>query len=142
MANKLQDPVFGELTWDDKYRWWTGKVQLNPDLSFKLYLHEYPKDASEDIAPYHRYFEFLCQNEAAAREYAAQELLGVYNDHWRGDGPILTKEEFCRKMEPDSIGFYESDNADFYYLSKELFGEHTIVVAVESGVFVYADFEG
>lgn len=142
MGNKLQDPIFGELIWDEKYHWWKGEARIAPDMRFDVYLYEYPKDASEDIATYHRFFELLRQNEAAAREYAAGELLDNYNDNWSGDDPPISKEEFCRRMKPESIGFFDEKEADFHY-GGDLFGEHTIIVALnDEGVFTYADFEG
>lgn len=143
MENNIQDAILGELIWEEKHRWWKGKARINSDLPFKVYLFDYPKDASEDLEPYRRFFETICRNEARAREFAAEELLGVYNDNWSGSDNPIAKEEFCRRMQPESIGFYDSTEADFYYVGEDLFGEHTIVITInESGDFTYAEIEG
>lgn len=144
MENKIQDPILGELIWEEKHRWWKGKVRINSDLPFKIYLMDYPQDASEDLEPYRRFFEIICRNEAAAREFAAEELLETYNDYgWGDDDEILTKEEFCHRMKPESIGISDDAGEADYYYGGDLFGEHTIIVAINaSGIFTYASFEG
>jgi hypothetical protein len=142
----IQDEILGELFWEEKHRWWKGEARLNSDLPFKIYLFEYPKDKSESIEPYQRFFETICRNEPKAREFAADELLAVYNENWNGSDKPITKEEFCRRMRLESIGIYDiydGADADFHYESEDLFGEHTLVVTInESGVFTYAEIEG
>jgi hypothetical protein len=139
----IRDEILGELIWEEKHRWWKGEARLNSDLSSKIYLYEYPKDKSESLEPYRRFFETICRNEQKAREFAAGELLAVYNENWNDLNEPITKEEFCRRMRLESIGFYEITDADFHYESEDLFGEHTIVVSINnSGIFTYAEIEG
>lgn len=141
---KIHDPVFGELIWDNKVHWWKAEARLDSDFPFAVYLIDYPKEADKDIEPYRRFFEMVRQNESAAREFAAEELLDKFNQYW-SNGETITKEEFCRRMEPHSISISEYDDgeAEYNYIGEDLFGEHTICVSLnKSGVFTYASFEG
>ncbi len=144
IKKKINDPVFGELIWDEKYHWWKADARANSDFPFAVYLTDYLGEADDDIEPYRRFFEIVRQNEPAAREYAAQELLEIYNENW-SNNEFITKEEFCRRMEPESVSFseFDAEEAEFHYTGEDLFGEHTIIVAMtKSGVFTYASFEG
>lgn len=144
VERKIQDPVLGELIWNEKYHWWKAEARSDSDFPFAVYLMDYPVEAVEDLESYQSLFKILRQNEPAAREYAAQELLDVYNTHW-SNNEFITKEEFCRRMIPESVilSKYDADESEYQYTGEDLFGEHTIVVSMtKSGVFTYACFEG
>ena len=38
MENKIQDPVFGDLVWEEEYDWWKGKAELRSDLIVEINL--------------------------------------------------------------------------------------------------------
>lgn len=72
-----------------------------------------------------------------AIELICQEYLPLYNDEWRNDDPVLSKEEFCDKLTLLSILFLEDTAVDFFYDEAGMFGNHTLVAQMYNG----ADFE-
>src|SRR5690348_17153926 len=101
MEDKFQDPIFGELCWEDAYNWWTAQVELEPGITIQTYLCGDPDQISEDIIQFRKIFENFRQNEAKARICAAQQLCETHNESWlQEDEEEITEEEFCRRIQP------------------------------------------
>lgn len=140
----IQDKVFGELNWEEKYNWWKGKFLLQPNLEIDVRLDGVKAEIAANITQFQLTFEKFCINEPNARIYAAEKLLKIHNDSWRDDDEeIVTTQEFCQGIKPESIIIYDELNAEIYYQDDDLFWGHVIIVSIdENGEFSDATIAG
>ena len=144
MAELIIDESLGALRWDEQLQWWEGKIQLDSDTPFTLYLF-----ARSDITPdrtiteeCRKAVERIVGSEAKCRKYAAKELLDIHNSEWN-DGPPTSSDEFARRLTVDSIEVHESGYSEIHFGDGGLFWDHGIGVRLrESGEFQEAVVEG
>ncbi len=144
MADTITDELLGVLTWNDGLQWWEGRLQLDSDTPFTLYVF-----ARSSFAP-DRAITDECRtaikriigSEAECRMYAANELLDIHNSEWN-DGSPTSKEAFARRLTPDSVEVHESGYAEFHFGDGGLFCGHGVGVRLRaSGEFQEAVVEG
>ncbi len=71
----------------------------------------------------------LAETDAAARAYAAEEMLELKNDVWSDDDePDISAKEFAARMDLNSLTLGAGGDATFWYADGDLFGGHTICV--------------
>jgi hypothetical protein len=70
-----------------------------------------------------------------ARQRAASDLLGVYNDEWRADGvPVLTAAELEARLCPAEIALYADRQVEIRLVAEgDLFSGHDVEVSVAPG---------
>jgi hypothetical protein len=79
----------------------------------------------------------------ALRQFASEELLDVYTDHWAdADEPPMDRETFVTKLAEPEIALDAIGKAHVYFQDGDLFWGHTIVVRVEGITPVDAFIEG
>lgn len=77
-------------------------------------------------------FEFAGR-EAAARAYAASQLLPLKNESWLGDGDRpVTEGQFRARMVLDGIHVHGDRSVTWYFRDGDLFAGHWIVVSMDA----------
>ncbi len=144
MADSITDESLGELRWNEQLEWWEGKIQLDSDMPFTLYVF-----ARSDFTP-ERAITEKCRaaikrisvSEAKFRMYAAKELLEIHNSEWN-DGAPTSVDEFAKRLTADTVEVHESGYAEIHFGDGGLFWDHGVGVRLrESGEFQEAVVEG
>jgi uncharacterized protein (TIGR03067 family) len=126
----IEDPVLGQLTWDDNYDWWEAQVKLKPERAVDV--HVEPADEQDDVtavAGGREFIRWLRRHEPAARRFAAAELLDTHNGAWNEGEPISARG-FADRMTLESVGIDADGGASLYYHDGDLFWGHCIIVSV------------
>ncbi len=144
MENKFQDPIFGELVYEEKYGDWRCEVESYPSQTVAVNLSgNRAQQVLENIERYRQTFQNILQNELMARVFAADKLLKIYNESWRDEEGELALSEFCQRIRPRRIVIEEDQCADIYYDDDDLFLGHVINVRIdENGNFADAQIAG
>ena len=139
----IDAPDLGRMTWADNYDWWLTQLEIMPGLVIDAYVT--PVEGQSDmeaITVLQEFTRWLRLNEQSAREFAAAQLLGNYNDNWNDDAPI-TPEAFVKLLRLESVGVDPGQGAELFCEDGNLFGGHCIIVSVnENREFVDADIAG
>jgi hypothetical protein len=103
----------------------------------------YLKDGAptEQAAAYYiRLFEGLDD----LRQFAAEQLLGIYNSAWSDDDePPMDQETFVTKLVNPAIVLYDdAGKACVYFDDSDLFGGHGIEITVEGATPAHANLVG
>jgi hypothetical protein len=143
MKPTLLDTVLGELTYNERLAWYKGQVTFEPLGPFAVALSTESTD--EVDAMLHNAGQFvrdIVTIDQRARDYAAEALLDLYNDEWR-EGPILSQEDFIRRLTLESVTFYPDGSIEMLYDDGDLFWDHVVIVsAVRGPRFTGADIAG
>ena len=127
----IQDPVLGQLTWNDNLDWWEGQVELRPDLKVMLHIEPGEERGDAEIAAAGRQLlAWVREHEPRAREFAAAELLDTHNDHWNDEQPI-SAGMFVDNMTLESISCYSGGSVELLYHDGDLFWGHCIIVSTD-----------
>ena len=144
MADSITDESLGVLNWNEQLEWWEGKIQLDSETPFTLYIF-----ARSDLTPNRTItdecraaIERIANREAEYRKYAATELVDIHNSEWN-DGPPTSNADFANRLAPDSVEVHESGYAEIHFGDGGLFWDHGVGVRLrESGEFQEAVVEG
>jgi hypothetical protein len=137
---KITDPQFGELTFDERIKWWEGRVTISAG-TFELYIHT-PRENSDAITDNARItFKQIEDLEKAAKEFSAADLLKVFNTTWN-DGDAITASEFMKRLKPSAIQLWPNGNAEISYGDGGLFEGHEIGARYRGGKFIEAVVQG
>ena len=144
MVDSITDETLGELRWNKEFEWWEGKIKLDSDAPFTLYLF-----ARSDFTPDRTITEEcrtaikrIIGSEAEYRVYAAKELLDIHNSEWN-DGPPTSIDEFANRLTADTVEVHESGYAEIHFGDGGLFWDHGVGVRLrKSGEFQEAVVEG
>lgn len=127
---ELTDPVVGKLTLNKSIDQFEGSIAwFGKQIGLKI-----PVDESGDPSDSLRTAKVLLANmeswAAKVTDYAAANLLELKNDSWldEGEQPI-TREEFIRRMQLESITAYPEGAFEFWHHDGDLFWGHSILVS-------------
>jgi hypothetical protein len=129
----LKHPLFGKLTLDRGLGAYKGKARVGGG---KLeVLVSVPSGADPSAHP--RYIEKAAASltrglgKTRERERALVDcLLDLYNDIWRGKGPVLKARGFLSRITLDGATLHENGSLTLYHRDGGLFRRHTIEVRV------------
>jgi len=144
MADVFTDDLLGELRWDEQLEWWEGKIRLDSNKPFTLYVFARDDLISDRIITEEcrKAIVRIAESEAQCRAYAAKELLDIHNSEWN-DGPPISTDEFIRRLAADSVEVHESGYAEIHFGDGGMFSDHVIGVRLrENGDFQEAVVEG
>jgi hypothetical protein len=138
----LDHPVLGRLTYEDAHNWWAGQVELRPgtwiDFSLSTWTGTAPTVEIEELL--RRGVDFLMwarQIEPAVQARIADELFGTYNEAWAseevGGQGQMSREQFQKHIEPNSIDFHADGSAYWYFSDGDLFAGHWIEIRISAG---------
>lgn len=130
------DSIFGTLTFDRQFNWYTGKVMWNG----KSVTLDLSVDGPENIEPSLQVARALWEDQVTwdsrISDYAVQELLQLKNEDWLGDEDDdeepeeeVTPEQFKDRMRLESISISSDGEFEFWHDDGELFFGHSILVS-------------
>ncbi len=126
-----QDPIFGELTWEDHLEWWTGQVTVTPDHSIQVALST-PEDGLETLlGQAHPLLAHIRQEEADLRQATAEALLELYNTAWN-EGPAIDGARLAACITLQAVTFYPDGSAELFYDDGDLFAGHMLLVSLDA----------
>ena len=129
MSDSINDETLGTLTWNNEFEWWEGKIKLDSVTPFVLYVfarHDFTSDreiTEESRMAVNR----IATSEAEYRAYAANQLCDIHNSEWN-DGPLISEDEFARRLVPDTVEVHESGYAEIHFGDGGLFWDHGVGV--------------
>ena len=130
--------TLGDLTYDEKMEWYEGLFQ--DDISqknIKLYIYHTTPKKLEKLLNFaqvqmrqHVYRAMLLAME--------EEMITLKNEVWLGEDeetkeeePLVSTEEFRRRISVDAITFYDDGSCEIYCNDDDLFFGHTIQISVD-----------
>ncbi len=85
----------------------------------------------------------IIANITAAKDFAAEKLIGTYNDSWIDENhDELNSAKFARILGKPTIMIYEEGAAALYFPDGDMFGGHSIEVSYDHGKFKNANIVG
>lgn len=127
----ISDPVFGDLTWDSKYRWWQGKFVSDLEEEFSITVdapsdtETHPTDDQRDA------FQAVAPRLVNLKRLAIFDYLPDFNAYGVVDEPY-TEEELSKEMVPDDI-HVEADltvTISWVDTPNEILGGHALTARV------------
>jgi len=126
-----QDPVFGELTWEDHLEWWTGQVEVAPGQTLQVALST-TQEGLETLLPKARpLFSRLWREEAELRRATAEALLELYNTAWN-EGPAIDGARLAACITLQAVTFYPDGSAELFYDDGDRFAGHILLVSLDA----------
>ena len=122
----MHDPAFGRLAWDPLLGCWLGGIDWPPGLHTEVAIWPRDGDTAAAIRQARAGLAWLQRHEADARRTVAEQMAGVYNNAWRGDGEPVPPAQFASRIELVRIGFEADGDLLLSYGAGELFGGHVI----------------
>ena len=144
MSDSIKDETLGTLAWNNEFEWWEGKIKLDSDTPFVLYVFVRPDFTSDrEITEECRMaVNRIVTSEAEYRVYAANQLCDIHNSEWN-DGPLTSEEEIARRLVTDTVEVHESGYAEIHFGDGGLFWDHGVGVRLRpTGEFQEAVVEG
>ena len=124
MHQPILDPVFGILSWDERYLAWVGRVDWSPSLQPEV-LVALDRDGSGDLAAIHDSWNWVRANEPTIRRQVIDEVLHECNEEYRPESPA-TREELMASIELHQIRLEDNKSLRILYNDGYLFGGHVI----------------
>jgi hypothetical protein len=131
------DAVLGALTINPEY----GEIHAaSGDISFIL--------ESQEAIPHARHVvSNLGDFAAAAKAFAATQLLSIKNETWideddDGNAIIVSAEEFQNRMTLESVSINADSSTSFFFADGDLFYGHSIVVDHDGKAWTEASTAG
>ena len=135
LALKLQEPVtfedsrFGTFTFDLRIEWYEAKTSW---LSSTILLHLKGDEVEHVMLALKQAYLLWDSKELWGEriaDYAAAELLDLYNGNWRPEEePELSAEQFKSMIKLESISVNETGRFEFWYEDGNLFASHAILI--------------
>jgi hypothetical protein len=133
MSKSLNHPILGKLTFDGDLDWWGTKVKLQDELSIDLHIAvDRPKLTPQDLDRAVEFLDWARKNESDCREWVANGLLDIYNEHWAEEEDRLDRSRFIERIVPQSLVLNNEDGSGvWYYDDGDLFAGHAIALFIE-----------
>lgn len=132
MSKSLNHPILGKLTFNRDLDWWETKVTLQDELSIDLCISvDRPELTSQELDRAVEFLDWARKNESDCREWIADGLLDIYNDHWAEEEDCLDRSGFIERIMPQSLILNEDGSGIWYYNDGDLFAGHTIELFIE-----------
>lgn len=120
---------YGVLAFDESVQWFEGVVRAGETEVRAALDTAVREEAIGRLPRLAELLDRLAQTDAAARLYAAEELLELKNDFWLNDDEEeVSEESFVARMELESLTLGADGAATLWYADGDLFGGHTICV--------------
>ena len=87
VAQPIDDPDLGRFTWDQRYKFWLGGIEVPKGNPAYLTLHVGPEERDRAVALARETATRLGTVEAEARRFAAAELLKDQRSAWAANQP-------------------------------------------------------
>lgn len=139
---QIIDNEFGQLIWNSGFDWWEGSIRPSSSDPFVLYI--FSRDSPDKIITNEARAALakLRNLESVCRDFAASQLLDIYNQEWSDCGAIES-DEFARRLTTDAIEVHESGYAEVHFGDGGMFWGHGVGVRIqEDGNFQEAVVEG
>jgi hypothetical protein len=99
VADTLEDPDFGHLTWDGLLNCWLGGIDLHPNDHVEITVSGTDADRFMGFQAARDSLAWLRLHEPLARRQVAAEMVALYNDCWTDEDEPVTAEEFGSRIE-------------------------------------------
>ena len=128
----------GELKYDEKMEWYEGLFRDDiTQKDIKLYLYHTTPKKLEKLLNFAQ--AQMCQHVYRAMLLAMEEeMITLKNEVWLGEDeetkeeePLVSTEEFRRRISVDAITFYDDGSCEIYCNDDDLFFGHTIQISVD-----------
>lgn len=130
------DSIFGTLTFDRQFNWYTGNVMWNG----KSVTLDLSVDDPENIEPSLQIAKALWQDQITwnncISDYAVEKLLQLKNEYWLGDEDDeeeqeeeVTPQQFKARMSLETISIDTDGEFEFWHNDGDLFFGHSILVS-------------
>ena len=126
-----QDPIFGELTWEDNLEWWTGHVEVAPGHAIQVALSTTEGELETLLAQARPLLARIRREEADLRRATAEALLELYNTAWN-EGAAIDGARFAACITLQAVTFYPDGSAEMFYDDGDLFAGHTLLVSLDA----------
>lgn len=127
----MEDELFGNLTWGEKYGGWRGMVTMANGKAATFTIDGVETEESITEAARNT-FKFLIANEPLIRDKIAVSMSEFYNGTW-GDGDAITPQELAQRISLTDVSFYEEGDGELYYKADDdLFTDHTICACIDA----------
>jgi hypothetical protein len=128
-----EDAVLGRLVLDERIAQFTTRSRW-AGADVHVMVDGKSADARADaIATAHALFDSADEWDARSRRVAADQLLALYNDTWREDGPELDAAAFAARLVPESVVAAGEGHFEIWYADADLFGGHSVRVVGSLG---------
>ena len=127
----MKDEFFGNLTWDEEYRWWRAVMTMTNGKTSALTIDG---DKTDESIPetVRNTVKFLIANEPLIRDKIAASMSEIYNGPWSG-GDIITPEKMAQRISLTDVSLYEDGDGLLYYnTNDDLFTDHTICAPIDA----------
>lgn len=124
-------PELGELVYDEKVRWWTGRVSFGGREDVRLTV-DAPLDVDDSL------FAGAARALAAVdcedlKSFAAARLYALYNRTWRSkDGPDVDEAGFRALLRPRTFSVQDDGAMSVTFDGGDLFAGHDVVVGLDA----------
>lgn len=137
-----KDTNFHGLEYDSESDEYTGKIELKNENFIEVTISIEDEDKATVLKLAEKTLQIIKKQEENYKRKTSEELIELHNETWN-EGDIITKEEFVKRINLESIMFYCEGNAELYYNDGDLFWGHTIVVDInEKGEYESAQIYG
>lgn len=132
MKTEITHPIIGLFKYDESLGWYEGQVSLASE-NVALYLSaESEAEAESTLSSASSRIPSLEFTLAAAKSYAAEQLLELKNGEWRDeDGSTVSCTEFIEKLHTESVTFYPDQNMEVVFKDGGLFFGHVVLVSCD-----------
>jgi hypothetical protein len=126
-------PQLGTLVFDDKARWWVGRVVFGGHQDVRLTV-DAPRGVDDT------FFEIAARILTtvecdALKDTAVMHLYAVFDRSWRSsDGPDVDQAGFRALLRPVCIAVQDDGAASVSFDDGQMFGGHTIIVGLDASL--------
>ncbi len=136
----------GIFTLNRDMNWFEGEIDwLGTQCSVSLFPDEDKNMSIESgLHSLNKIIDNIKEYDSRVRAFAADKLIDGANEYAADDDkPLVTQEEFCKRMKISSIVMDNDGSASIYFEDDDMFWGHTIVVYIdEDGEMSEADIAG
>lgn len=120
----FDDADFGQFTLERQANWFQCEADWL-DQPIQL-VFDREEDREGALAAARALFEKKEEWDRRLREFAAEKLSGAA--HWAQDGRPLTREQFARRLEAESVQVWADGRFEFWFHDAEMFWSHAVRV--------------
>jgi hypothetical protein len=127
----ISDPVFGDLTWDSKYRWWQGRFVSGSGETFATTVDAPSNEETHPTDDQRTSFLAIIPRLAELKMLAVRDYLPCFNADGV-EGEPYTEAELSGEIVPDEI-HVDSDldvTVSWVDTPNELLGGHALTARV------------
>jgi hypothetical protein len=130
MAERINDPVLGRLTWDADFAWWAGEVEFRPGHRVGLVAgaDSANGDRARPLAQARAWLDRLREREPEYRTWVARHLTRMRPDRQKE----MTAEEVAGLIRVASVETFPDGSAEVCWEDDQvLFDGHGIITRID-----------